>query len=154
MRWSFKTLHELSAEELLEILRLRVDVFVVEQQCPYPEVDDQDRVAIHVSGHAPNGVLIAYARVLPPMIDGLPHIGRVVVHAAHRRQGIASILMRTALECVRSAHGTERCALAAQHHLQQFYEAHGFKVIGEPYDMDGIPHVDMVRKADDPSATA
>lgn len=146
MRYSQHTLAELSAPELLEILRLRVDVFVVEQQCPYPEVDEHDERAIHVAGRDTDGKLIAYARILPPDAMGLPHIGRVVVRAEHRGRGLATTLLQHALRIIAERHGTTRCALAAQHHLRAWYARFGFRAVGAVYDLDGIPHVDMVRE--------
>ena len=80
MNWTIRTLDELSARELYELIRLRVDVFVVEQNCPYAELDGLDLNAHHVLGHDEEGRLMACARILPPEHGGLPHIGRVVVH--------------------------------------------------------------------------
>lgn len=139
--YPFEALHPLDIHALF---KLRVDVFVVEQQCPYPEVDLEDLTASHVLGKLGN-TLVAYARILPPTAAGIPHIGRVVVHQAYRGTGVSHELMRTALAEVIRAFGSARSALAAQSHLQKFYETHGFVATGAVYDLDGIPHIDMER---------
>jgi ElaA protein len=143
--WSVKPFAALSVHELHDLLRLRVDVFVVEQNCPYPELDGQDREALHVMLHTTSNELIAYARILPPHGDGPPHIGRVVVRENARGGGIASHLMEKALEVINDQYGSRRSALAAQAHLERFYARHGFVRIREDYLLDGIPHVDMRR---------
>ena len=145
MNWTIRTLDELSALELYELIRLRVDVFVVEQNCPYAELDGLDLNAHHVLGHDEEGRLMACARILPPEHGGLPHIGRVVVHPAVRGKGLAHQLMTTALDALHRIHGSRRSELAAQAHLEAFYAAHGYERTGADYDLDGIPHVDMRR---------
>jgi ElaA protein len=147
MNWTIRTLDELSARELYELIRLRVDVFVVEQNCPYAELDGLDLNAHHVLGHDEEGRLMACARILPPEHGGLPHIGRVVVHPAVRGKGLAHELMTTALDALHRIHGSRRSELAAQAHLEAFYAAHGYERTGADYDLDGIPHVDMRRTA-------
>lgn len=139
-----KRFEDLTVAELHDLLRLRTDVFVVEQQCAYAEVDGSDPGAIHLLGYHEHS-LIAYARILPPGQDGLPHIGRVVVRKEERGKGIAAVLMHRALAEVESAFGASRCALAAQSHLEAFYGRFGFARVGEEYLWDGIPHVDMSR---------
>lgn len=145
MNWTIRTLDELSARELHELIRLRVDVFVVEQNCPYAELDGLDLNAHHVLGHDEEGRLMACARILPPEHGGLPHIGRVVVHPDVRGKGLAHELMTTALDALHRIHGSRRSELAAQAHLEAFYSAHGYERTGADYDLDGIPHVDMRR---------
>jgi ElaA protein len=152
MNWTIRTLDELSARELYELIRLRVDVFVVEQNCPYAELDGLDLNAHHVLGHDEEGRLMACARILPPEHGGLPHIGRVVVHPALRGKGLAHELMTNALDALHRIHGTRRSELAAQAHLEAFYAAHGYERTGADYDLDGIPHVDMRRNEGQASA--
>jgi ElaA protein len=133
----------LGTRELHDILRLRVDVFVVEQNCPYPELDGLDLEAIHVVGKLADNTVVAYCRILPPQKDGLPHIGRVVVPTEYRGQGLGKELMNEALQVLRLNFGSERSAIAAQAHLQKFYADFGYVVTGPEYLLDGIPHVDM-----------
>ncbi|MBX2973589.1 MAG: GNAT family N-acetyltransferase [Flavobacteriales bacterium] len=145
IQWTFHRFEALRPVEIHALYKLRVDVFVVEQNCPYPEVDAEDLAAMHVLGVKPDAGLIAYARIIPPHADGLPHIGRVVVHRDHRRNGTGHALLSAVTDHLIATHGSARSALAAQHHLQRFYERHGFAPVGDVYDLDGIPHVDMVR---------
>jgi ElaA protein len=152
INWTIRTLDELSARELYELIRLRVDVFVVEQKCPYAELDGLDLNAHHVLGHDEEGRLMACARILPPEHGGLPHIGRVVVHPALRGKGLAHELMTNALDALHRIHGSRRSELAAQAHLEAFYAAHGYERTGADYDLDGIPHVDMRRNEGQASA--
>lgn len=145
LHWSTKRFDELDVHLLHHLLRLRTDVFVVEQQCAYAEIDGQDLHALHVLGQQPDGALVAYARILPPDADGLPHVGRVVVARELRNQGMGSRLMQEVLAALRKHHGSARSALAAQAHLLAFYQHIGYAPVGDPYPLDGIPHVDMVR---------
>ena len=144
MQWTATNFDALPPISLHAMFKLRVDVFVVEQACAYGEVDEADLSAVHILGHE-DGMLAAYARILPAAPDGLPHIGRVVVHPAYRGHGLGHALMERVLEELRTLTGDTRAALAAQEHLQGFYEHHGFIGTGPVYDLDGIPHVDMVR---------
>jgi len=145
---TIKRFEELTVHELHDLLRLRVDVFVVEQNCPYPEIDGLDITARHLLLRDKTDALIAYARILPPEHNGLPHIGRVIVHKDHRGKGVAQRLMDHALSVVYEIYGSRRSALASQAHLERFYARSGFERIGPDYILDGIPHVDMQRNAD------
>ena len=143
--WSFHPFQDLPPALIHAIYKARVDVFVVEQHCPYAEVDDDDLVSIHVLG-VYGHELVAYARIIQAKEAGeLPHVGRVLVTAPHRGHGIAHRLMDVVQDELRRMYGSARSALAAQSHLQEFYEAHGHVRVGEVYDLDGIPHVDMER---------
>lgn len=143
--WSVMPFSGLDGRLLHDIIRLRVDVFVVEQDCPYPELDGLDLDAWHVMGRKADGSVVAYARILPPDEDGMPHIGRVVVAPGHRGRGLGHRLMEETLEALGRLHGSRRSALAAQAHLQDFYRRSGYVSKGPEYMLDGIPHVDMVR---------
>jgi ElaA protein len=125
-----------------------VDVFVVEQRCPYAEIDGLDTTAEHVLALDPADGLIGYARILPPSTDGLPHIGRVVVHPQHRNKGLAVELMRAAMERLTERYGSARNAISAQAHLVTMYGRLGYRATGPAYDWDGIPHVDMAFNAE------
>jgi ElaA protein len=146
IRWTVQRFGELSSVDLYALLGLRADVFVVEQNCIYRDIDGLDPAAVHVLGRH-GDELIAYARILPPGADGLPHIGRVVVHPDFRRQGLAGRLMERCLDALAHHHGSRRSALSAQAHLVGFYARHGYVPQGSVYDLDGIPHVDMRRDA-------
>ena len=142
--WKCLPFPALSVDELHAILRLRVDVFVVEQQCPYPEIDGQDPSAIHLFARGSDGLLLCYARLLPPAADGHPHIGRVVVHPEHRREQLGRAVMIEAIARCRALFGPVPVALSAQAHLHAFYTSLGFHPTSEAYMWDGIPHIDML----------
>ena len=146
--WAIKRYNELTLRELHDLYTLRMRVFIVEQKCIYDEIDGKDPVAIHVLCHSPSGDLLAYARILPPGADGLPHIGRVVVRKDHRGTGLSTELMDKTLAALRDYFGSARSALAAQSPLESFYGRFGYTRIGPDHDWDGIMHVDMVREMD------
>jgi len=131
---------DLDATTLYEILRLRVDVFVVEQRCPYPELDGRDREAatVHVWVEH-DGRPVAYLRILQDPQSA--RIGRVCTDPAHRGTGLSAELLAAALERV----GDDPCVLDAQSHLTAFYERWGFAATGAEFLEDGIPHVPMRR---------
>ena len=135
---------ELDPETLYGILRLRVDVFVVEQDCAYPELDGRDLEAGAVLVWAREGdEVLATLRLLEDR-TGNARIGRVATAAAHRGSGLAAELMRAALDRA----GNRNVVLDAQAHLQAWYERFGFIRVGEEYLDDGIPHVPMLRSID------
>ena len=136
----FKQFQDLSTEELYQIIKLRVDVFVVEQECPYPELDDQDQDAIHIQ-YKEGNVLAAYARILQE--KGHWHIGRIVVASKHRKKGLAKRLMMVAENYCKDQLGVKEIHLSAQTYLQAFYSSLGYQVYSQPYDWDGIDHIDM-----------
>ncbi len=150
LQWRAAALPDLPSAELFEAMRLRVDIFVVEQQCAYPELDDQDLDprTTHLMGRTDDGRLAAYCRVLPPGADGVPHIGRVLVAPEFRGLGLGRELMLHGIGIARKFNATAS-AVAAQEHLRRFYESLGYRAVGQPYSMDGIPHLDMVRHAPD-----
>jgi len=151
IQWEVKPFRQLSVDTFFEFLQLRVDVFVVEQQCVYRELDESDRhpQTRHLSGRNEAGELIAYSRILPP---GLRYpevnLGRFVVRVDSRKQGIGHQLLQAALqECSRCWPQTS-IRISAQDYLQAFYAQYGFIRVSDVYLEDGIPHVEMVRKAE------
>ena len=136
---SVKHFTELGAEELYEILKLRVDVFVVEQNCPYPEIDGQDKNAWHVSLRE-GEKLLAYLRVLPRG-EGEAAIGRVL--AVERRRGLGTKVVEAGIRVAREKLGAKRIYLEAQTYARGLYEKLGFRQIGEEFLEDGIPHIPM-----------
>lgn len=136
----------LSAAELYRFLKLRCDVFVVEQHCAYPELDGRDSEpgTLHLWADAPDGSIAAYLRILDEP-GGAARIGRVVTAPAARGQGLARRLLATALEHI----GPDReVVLDAQTGAVGVYERHGFAVCGPPFDDEGIEHVPMRRPGD------
>lgn len=146
MLWQNMTFNQLNADTLYDIIKLRIDVFVVEQACAYPELDDKDRhlETQHLIALSPEGELLAYARILPP---GLSYpeasIGRVVVSPAVRGRGIATSLMQYAINLALNIWPNTGIQIGAQDYLKAFYQQLGFKSCSKVYLDDGIPHIDM-----------
>ncbi|WP_460930901.1 GNAT family N-acetyltransferase [Shinella zoogloeoides] len=132
-----------SAAELYALLKLRVDVFVVEQACPYPELDGKDTDALHLRLLI-DGETTAYARIWRPE-NGAPRIGRVLVSPDHRGKKLGEALMQEAIRACEAHFPGTPIELSAQSYLQQFYRSLGFSPTSEEYVEDGIPHIDMRR---------
>lgn len=136
----------LSATELYEILALRQEVFVMEQNCPYQDCDGKDLEAWHLMGRDDSGKLVVYTRLLPDGVSysGYFSIGRVVSAASVRGMGAGRDLMRKSIEMVWHLFGRQPIKIGAQTYLLAFYESFGFLSTGEAYLEDGIPHTKMV----------
>ncbi|WP_214881309.1 MULTISPECIES: GNAT family N-acetyltransferase [unclassified Exiguobacterium] len=135
-----KAFHELTTIELYRLLALRTEIFVVEQNCPYQEIDGKDEQAIHYWIEE-DGEIVSALRVLT---EASPvAIGRVVTKAAHRGKGYSRKLMEATIEDF----GHETLYLQAQTYVELFYASFGFKRTSDVYEEDGIPHVDMLRES-------
>lgn len=145
-----KTFEELNTNELYQILALRAEVFVVEQNCPYQDVDGKDIHARHVLAYQ-NGKLVAYARVLKKGVSYQDYvsIGRVVTANKIRSQKQGHALMRYTLEQCEKNFANTSIKISAQAHLEKFYNKHDFVATGEAYLEDGIPHIGMILKKTD-----
>lgn len=143
-----KPFSALTSTELYEILRLRQEVFIVEQNCPYLDCDGKDQKSHHLMLYDSQKTLIAYARVLPQGIS-YPEvsIGRVVSSSLARGTGAGKMIMQAALEFIRSTYGKVPVRIGAQSYLIEFYRSFGFEPLGD-YLEDGIPHSIMLKKAD------
>jgi ElaA protein len=149
-QWEVKTFQQLTVDQLFEVLQLRVDVFVVEQQCAYPELDHFDRHAEtrHLSGRDECGQLMAYARILPPGLKfSEVSIGRFVVKGKARGKGVGHELFHTVLAVIQKCWPGNAIRISAQEYLQKFYAQHGFTRVSDVYLEDGIPHFEMLRKS-------
>ena len=144
MNWNFKTFNELSKDELYSLLRLRAEVFVVEQDCPYQDVDNKDQKALHVFA-VENEEVIAYTRVFKPG-DYFQEasIGRVVTKPSYRGTGLGQKLMQKTINFIEKGPILKPIRISAQTYLIKFYEGYGFKKIGVKYEEDGIPHISML----------
>ena len=148
MNWILKKFDELSPHELYALLRLRSEVFVVEQNCVFLDMDNKDQLSYHLMGWQDDTIL-AYARIVPPgILYILPSIGRVVTSPAHRNQGLGILLMNKSIEELTRLLGTMPIRIGAQLYLKKFYEGFGFSQTSDLYDEDGIDHIEMTRSAD------
>jgi len=145
IQFKTKPFLELSTNELYAILQLRSEVFVVEQNCVYQDIDGKDQKAIHVLGYS-EGILVAYSRLFKPK-DYFEYasIGRVIVKASHRDKKLGHELMRVSIDAITTLFQETKITISAQLYLQKFYESHGFVVVGESYLEDDIPHIEMKR---------
>ncbi|MFP1726316.1 GNAT family N-acetyltransferase [Lonsdalea quercina] len=145
VEWHDWSVDDLTVKSVYELLRLRNQVFIVEQSCPYQDIDGQDLTPGHRHIVAcRHGQLLAYARLLAPTPEReAVVIGRVIVSAEARGQQLGYQLMAQALSACSRHWPQSPCRLSAQAHLQDFYRQLGFVSVGEAYDEDGIPHIDM-----------
>tara|TARA_R100000935_G_scaffold23395_1_gene42702 strand:+ start:16198 stop:16638 length:441 start_codon:yes stop_codon:yes gene_type:complete len=144
MEISVKTFEELTLHELHDVLQLRSEVFVVEQDCVYQDIDGKDKKALHIIGKK-EGKVVAYTRCFAPGIYFKEAaIGRVVVDEKERKYGYGHDIMEASSIAIKKKYRTNSIKLSAQTYLIKFYESHGFKTTGEGYLEDGIPHIAMV----------
>ena len=136
-----KRFNDLSNDELYAILKARVDIFVVEQNCPYEEIDDMDQEALHLY-LKDNDRIKAYLRIID--CDDHAKIGRVI--AIDRRKGLGTEIMNEAIRVCKQDLKKDRIALEAQTYVQEFYEKLGFRQVSEPFYLDGIEHIKMIRE--------
>lgn len=142
--WTCKQFSDLTNYELYDILKLRSEVFVVEQSCPFLDPDGKDLSAYHLMGHR-DGQLIAYTRLLGPGISYKEmSIGRVVNSPQFRKEGIGRELLKESIKSIQELYGPGDIRIGAQLYLKKFYESFGFIQQGEPYIEDGIDHIYMV----------
>jgi ElaA protein len=146
MNWILKTFNELLPQELYSILQLRIEVFIVEQNCVFQDADNKDQNSYHLMAYN-NEKLVAYTRLVPPgEIYEEPSIGRVVTSPLVRRSGMGKILMDRSVESVYSLFGRQPIRIGAQLYLKKFYESIGFEQVSEVYMEDGIEHIYMIKK--------
>jgi ElaA protein len=147
IRWRCARFDELMPRELHDAFQLRSAVFVVEQTCPFLDIDGVDPACWHLLG-VQGQKLVAYARLVPPGVKyPEPSIGRVVSAPQARRTGAGRALMREAVARADALWPGERLRIGAQMYLKAFYESYGFAQSSEPYDEDGILHIEMIREA-------
>jgi len=148
MIWETRSFKNLDVPTLYAILKIRQEVFVVEQNCPYLDADGLDQQADHLFARSDTGKLLAYARVfLPTAAQPYSRIGRVLSAGNKRGSGLGKQLMQRALDYTQQHAPEAPVRLSAQTYLRDFYNAFGFVEIGEEYLEDDIPHIDMERAA-------
>lgn len=143
MEFKIKLFSELNTIELYQILQLRSEVFVVEQDCVYQDIDFKDQKALHVFGFK-NDKVVAYTRIFKPG-DYFENasIGRVVVAEKERKFGYGHLIMKASISAIKNNFKVDEITISAQKYLKKFYETHQFKQVGEEYLEDGIPHIRM-----------
>ena len=143
LEFKIKRFEELSTVELYELLQLRSEVFVVEQNCVYQDIDGKDQKALHILGYY-QGNLAAYSRLFDKgYYFDEASIGRVVVSPKYRDKKFGHDLMKTSIQAISDFYGEDIITISAQEYLQKFYESHGFVKISEMYLEDDIPHIRM-----------
>lgn len=146
LTWKLSPFAELDVDTLYDLLQLRSIVFVVEQTCVFLDMDGKkDKDALHLVGREASGRVVAYARLIAPGVTfAEPCIGRVVSHPDVRRTGAGRELMTEAIRHTKERFGDVPIRIGAQRYLERFYGSFGFVVASEPYDEDGIDHVEML----------
>ena len=145
--WIYKKFSDLSPLELYQLLRLRSEVFVVEQNCVFLDMDNIDQQCFHLLGSAENK-LVAYARIVPPgIVYTEPSIGRVVTSPSVRKHGFGKLLMQQSIDLVHKLFGNSSIKIGAQYYLKEFYSSFGFQQVSDVYLEDGIEHIYMLKNA-------
>jgi ElaA protein len=145
MKITIKKFEDFTINELYDVLQLRSEVFVVEQDCVYQDIDGKDQKALHIIGKK-EGKVVAYTRCFEPgYYFDQAAIGRVVVDKTERKNDYGHLIMEASITAIKSMFGVSEIKLSAQTYLLKFYESHGFKQVGEVYLEDGIPHIAMVK---------
>ena len=140
-----KSFSELTTNELYEILKVRSEVFIVEQNCVYQDIDDKDSKALHIIGYK-NEKIIAYTRIFKPGdYFELASLGRVLVLKKERIHGYGHVILREALIAIQNNFKENSIKISAQTYLKKFYETHGFQQVGDEYLEDDIPHIAMIK---------
>lgn len=142
--WSFKPFDQLTQPELYAILRLRSEVFVVEQNCVFLDMDNKDEYCEHIMAWQ-GSLLAAYSRIVPAGISYVESsIGRIVTSPAARGSGIGRELLVKSIDCLYTLYGKCDIRIGAQYYLKNFYTSFGFVQKGEIYLEDGIEHIEML----------
>ncbi|MGM0138275.1 ElaA protein [Enterococcus sp. DIV0755b] len=141
MEYIVKNFNELTTKEFYQIAKERVAVFVVEQNCPYQEIDETDEVALHTYFLSENGEIAAYTRIYSE--NETVHFGRVLVTKAFRKTGLGKKVVAKTLAVIAEKFPNQKVVIGAQAYLQDFYGEFGFQAISEVYLEDDIPHIDM-----------
>ncbi|WP_294276547.1 GNAT family N-acetyltransferase [uncultured Chryseobacterium sp.] len=144
--WNIKSFEELTVPELYAIIKARVDVFVVEQVCPYPDLDGYDQQALHLWAEE-DGNVLAYCRIFGRGIKyDETSIGRVLTTAQARGKNLGKQLIAYAVQAIENRYHTPEIRISAQDYLLKFYSGFGFEDTGKKYLEDDIPHTEMIRK--------
>lgn len=146
LHWKVISFNEFTVDELYDLMQLRSQIFVVEQDCVYLDQDGKDKKALHVIG-LKGKKICAYARLFNKgdYFDACS-IGRVIVAEDERRYNYGHSLMKESIKAIKEHYGEDHIKISAQKYLKKFYESHGFIQTGEEYLEDGIPHIGMLKE--------
>ena len=145
LKWKIKPFEALTVDELYDLLKLRSEIFVLEQNCVYLDLDGKDKKALHLIGEY-DGKIVAYSRLFDAGISfDNSSIGRVVVDANYRDKKWGHNLMREAIAGIKTHFDKDKITIGAQLYLKKFYESHGFVQSSEMYLEDDIEHIEMIR---------
>ncbi|MFT4660827.1 MAG: ElaA protein [Patiriisocius sp.] len=147
--WEIRTFDEFNLEEFHDLIQLRIEVFVIEQDCPYQELDGLDKGAWHITGRDENGQYIACSRVIKggEVYDQVS-FGRVIIKEGFRGLKLGHEVVSRTMDFIKGKFPGEDVKISAQEYLLQFYELHDFVQVGEMYLEDDIPHIPMIYKVE------
>ena len=141
--WLCRPFSGLSVDQLFDLLKLRQDVFILEQTCLYPDIEDTDKACHHLLGYQ-QGELVAVLRIVPPGISYTePSLGRIATAQSVRRSGIGRKLVQRGIQTLHELYPSRSIRIGAQYYLKNFYASFGFRVVSDVYDLDGIEHIEM-----------
>lgn len=144
MNWTIKRFNELTINELYNILKIRAEVFVVEQNCVYQDVDSKDNASYHLFLEDKEGI-VAYLRILPKGISYAEcSIGRVLTKETHRKQRLGNEMMKIAIHFIEETLKERKIRISAQAYLLEFYKSVGFEPVSDIYLEDDIEHIEML----------
>ena len=144
--WKIKTFQELTTAELYDIIKARIEVFVIEQNCPYADCDDTDQIALHLWAEQ-NGDVVCYCRIFPENIKyAETSIGRVLTTKKGRGRNLGRQMMKYAVETIENRFQTPKIRISAQDYLVPFYQEFGFIATDKKYLEDDLPHTEMYRE--------
>lgn len=148
MNTILRSFDHLSPAELYKLLQLRQDVFIIEQNCIYRDLDDKDPVCLHLMLEH-EGEVLACCRLVPPGVsyEGYSSIGRVSTAKSHRMEGLGIMLMEKAMQAAHQTWPGHPVCISAQAYLEKFYQRFGFETVSKPYLEDDIPHIKMMYTA-------
>lgn len=146
VQWIWSSFDGFNVNQLYGVLKLRQEIFIVEQQVPYPDIDDKDRLCMHLMGQVDNEI-VAYMRLVPLHLfeRGYFSLGRVVVKQSLRGTGLGRDLVARGLDYLDSMRNGHPIKISSQLYLKGFYASFGFSMQGEPYIEDLIPHIAMIK---------
>ncbi|PRC92391.1 GNAT family N-acetyltransferase [Solimicrobium silvestre] len=146
IKWQCASFNELTGAQIYAILQARSEVFIMEQNCVYQDMDGLDLSTLHVIGWAEDEKVAAYLRIVAPNIKfPEPSIGRVISTSAFRGSGIGRQLITEGLKQLEAHYPSQAVRISAQAYLQEFYKSFGFVAVSEEYLEDDIPHIEMLR---------